>query len=196
MGGCVYMTAQPSTEFCLNYLIFTEFYIQRRTKGKEGDRSPYEEKGWSDYKKGFGKEKEENFWIGLEKLHRKTSIGHWDVTFTFSKNDWGTASFTCHNFTVESEMQYYRLNLKDCGDFIHEHGSYANIFKSLGEEGLDDRFFTTKDWDTDPLERGNCAEEHKGGFWYGFKKNVCTEFGHHPPTAEFWDQANMVIKRI
>ena len=64
----------------LNYheilLLFLDLVIQCRKRNAAGDTSSpleYFQKGWSEYKEGFG-DIESDYWVGLETLHNMTSI--------------------------------------------------------------------------------------------------------------------------
>ena len=62
-----------------NYFVFLELVIQRRSASKSYDtcdsspcRDTYFDKGWSEYKSGFGS-MSNDYWIGLEQLYNLTN---------------------------------------------------------------------------------------------------------------------------
>ena len=62
-----------------NYFVFLELVIQRRSASKSYDtcdsspcRDTYFDKGWSEYKSGFGS-LSNDYWIGLEQLYNLTN---------------------------------------------------------------------------------------------------------------------------
>jgi len=166
--------------------------IQYRFGKEEG---PFEANGWEGYKKGFGSVKRTGngtyYWIGLEKLHELTSTGSWDVYFILNKDQHGAAGFICHDFTVASELVYYRLGLNSCGSLIAKDKWWndAGLLKNWGS-GLNNAYFSTKDRDYDPAG-GNCAVSYRGGFWY-YNKGGCIHY--YPPTGNWWNESKMAIR--
>jgi len=152
----------------------------RLGKGK----GPFEENGWEGYKKGFGSEENDDYWIGLEKLHELTSTGRWDVKFMLSWTEKGAATFICHNFRVGSEQDFYRLGMESCGNLIADKW-YNSILKSYSD--LNNGYFSTVDRDNDAYGN-NCAVLNNGGFWY----HSC--MGYYPPTGSFWNEGKMAIR--
>jgi len=165
----------------------------RLGKGK----GPFEENGWEGYKKGFGSEENDDYWIGLEKLHELTSTGRWDVKFMLSWTEKGAATFICHNFYVGSEQDFYRLGIGSCGDLIGDQWYEAKMFgipKFKWWSDLNNGYFSTRDRDNDADEY-SCAVFYNGGFWY--KKNVWNNciLGFRPPTGNWWNEGKMAIRQ-
>ena len=72
---------------------------------------------WNDYKNGFGTPSSEEFWLGLDKMHKLTKTGRWELLF---KAKWSVGSATMSgkwafavysNFKVDGESSEFRLRL-------------------------------------------------------------------------------------
>lgn len=135
--------------------------IQRRRSNDVA----FEDKGWSDYRDGFGSYLG-NYWMGLEKLHKITSSGTYEL-FVGVHGAYETKYALYSNFAVASEALDYKLTV---------FGFYDD-FSTLTEDGLemhDGQPFTTHDRDNDGVddngEEFNCAEhanQFYGGWWFG-----------------------------
>ncbi|XP_022795450.1 angiopoietin-related protein 4-like [Stylophora pistillata] len=74
-------------------------------------------KYWNDYKNGFGN-LSENFWLGLDKLHRLTSRSHHQLHIYRYWSNWShptTQSRSFKSFKVQSEETKYMLELGEPG---------------------------------------------------------------------------------
>ena len=123
--------------------------FQRRQDGSEDFY-----RGWDDYVMGFGNLCEE-FWLGLEKIHRLTKriptglridMGDFEGNTSFAKYD---------TFRVLSSSTNYTLNVAGYSGTAGDSLTYHN-----------GQTFTTKDRDNNPSTGGNCAIHHKGAWWY------------------------------
>ena len=124
--------------------------IQRRFDGSENFN-----RGWDDYKAGFGKLTGEH-WLGLEKLHRLTRNGDWKLRVEM-EDFYGNTSYAEYtNFSIGDESTYYILS------FGEYHGSAGD---SLAFNA--DMAFTTNDKDHDRSRDTNCARYYEGAWWYG-----------------------------
>lgn len=131
--------------------------IQRRINGDlKFDRN------FVCYKNGFG-DLWENFWLGLEKIHRLTqhcSTGDATMELYVGLEAFhsrvGDAFARYTDFQVMSEADGYKLLLKGynasstAGDSLSSHSSQK---------------FSTYDTDQDK-HSNNCAALYKGGWWY------------------------------
>ncbi|CAC5377476.1 Fibrinogen-like protein A,Ryncolin-4,Angiopoietin-related protein 7,Angiopoietin-related protein 1,Ficolin-3,Ficolin-1-B,Techylectin-5A,Ficolin-2,Ryncolin-1,Tenascin-R,Fibrinogen-like protein 1,Angiopoietin-1,Fibrinogen C domain-containing protein 1-A,Tenascin-N,Ryncolin-3,Tenascin,Fibroleukin,Fibrinogen C domain-containing protein 1,Fibrinogen gamma chain,Ryncolin-2,Angiopoietin-related protein 6,Techylectin-5B,Angiopoietin-related protein 2,Angiopoietin-2,Microfibril-associated glycoprotein 4,Ficolin-1-A len=123
--------------------------FQRRLNGKVSFN-----RGWSDYKDGFGTLKSEH-WLGNEKLHNLTSQGSYELLIMMEdfSNENRYAKYT--NFKIGDEKTKFKMTFStytgDAGDSLAHHNG---------------RKFSTKDQDNDD-HSGPCAKWHKGGWWYG-----------------------------
>ncbi|XP_035829471.1 ficolin-1-like [Aplysia californica] len=109
-------------------------------------------RGWSDYKEGFG-DLAGNFWLGLENIHRLTSLARYELRFDFTYK--GNSYFASYkNFRLSGETEKYKIHLSEfsgnaSNDMARHNGSA----------------FSTKDSDNDSSEI-NCATTYHGAWWY------------------------------
>ncbi|XP_035826363.1 fibrinogen-like protein 1 isoform X2 [Aplysia californica] len=125
--------------------------IQRRPVGGLDFR-----RKWEDYRNGFGYPPD-NFWFGLEKVHRLTRLGRYQlrIDMTYKNKDY----FAMYDsFSLSEGENNYKLHVSGFSGNVGDHLAYNN-----GQE------FTTPDRDNDQ-HRHNCATLHSGGWWY----NRCT----------------------
>ncbi|XP_066957279.1 techylectin-5B-like isoform X1 [Macrobrachium rosenbergii] len=115
-------------------------------------------RGWRDYKIGFGDPQTE-YWIGNDALHSMTYGARQILRIELEDWDGAKRFVEYSSFSVESEDLSYRLHLGGVsgtgGDAFSYHDNMA---------------FTTSDRDNDRYG-GNCAVQFAGGFWY----NTCHE---------------------
>ncbi len=121
-------------------------------------------RNWEEYKKGFG-ELDQNFWLGLDKIHRLTKVS------SSLRIDLGNRSSGYHHsrpakvyakyyrFSVADERQKYRLSVSGyngyyAGDSLRYH------------DGMQ---FSTYDRDNDRHGSINCASDQGGAWWH----NAC-----------------------
>ncbi|KAM7345943.1 microfibril-associated glycoprotein 4-like isoform 2-T2 [Cochliomyia hominivorax] len=124
--------------------------IQRRHDGSEDF-----ERVWSDYVNGFGDVQEE-FFIGLEKLHVMTNYNGPQELIIILKTQNETKYAKYDNFIVGGTNDSYTLN--SLGVYSGNAGdSLKNQLKQK---------FTTKDRDNDQRHNHNCARLFTGAWWY------------------------------
>ena len=108
---------------------------------------------WEDYKNGFGSLTGEH-WLGLEKLHRLTTNGIWQLRVDLEDFYNNTSYAEYSNFAIGNESTNYRLSI----------GGYSGIAgDSLARNAK--KSFSTYDKDHDVGAR-NCAVDRKGAWWY------------------------------
>ncbi|XP_015281057.1 PREDICTED: tenascin isoform X2 [Gekko japonicus] len=107
---------------------------------------------WRTYETGFGDPKKE-FWIGLDKLHKITSQGQYELRVDLRDHE-ETAYALYDRFSVGDSRTRYRLKVDGysgtAGDSMTYHSGRA---------------FSTFDKDNDSAIT-NCALSYKGAFWY------------------------------
>ncbi|XP_058015692.1 tenascin isoform X4 [Ahaetulla prasina] len=107
---------------------------------------------WRTYESGFGDPNNE-FWLGLEKLHKITSQGPYELRVDL--RDRGETAYALYNkFSVGDARTRYRLKVDGYSGNAGESMSYHN-----------GRAFSTFDKDNDSAIT-NCALSYKGAFWY------------------------------
>ncbi|XP_017047713.2 ryncolin-2-like [Drosophila ficusphila] len=131
----------------------------RRTDGSEDFF-----RDWNDYKNGFGK-LENEFFLGLDKLHAITSLQSQELLVLLEDNEGDRRYQLYDNFRIGSEQDGFALESLgntsgNAGDAMATH---------LGQK------FTTKDRDNDKHATLNCATNYNSAWWY----NAC----HHSNLA-------------
>ncbi|XP_077969666.1 microfibril-associated glycoprotein 4-like [Styela clava] len=123
--------------------------FQRRSNGML-DFASYD---WNAYANGFGNLTGE-YWMGLEKLHRLTSDG--DFELRIDLEDWeGYKRYAKYSsFSIGSASIKYQLNVGGYSGNAGDSLDYHNAMK-----------FSTKDQDND-RNSGNCASEYNSGGWW------------------------------
>ncbi|KAH8370439.1 hypothetical protein KR093_003487, partial [Drosophila rubida] len=128
--------------------------IQQRIDGKEDFY-----RDWNTYAAGFGSFAGD-FFLGLEKIHRLTSSGRFELVIQMELLNGAIQSVRYDNFKVDGNTTDYRLS--SLGKFS---GNESND-RLRYHEGMK---FSTFDRAND-LKNGDCAKIHHGGWWY----NHCT----------------------
>ncbi|XP_074871920.1 tenascin isoform X10 [Carettochelys insculpta] len=119
----------------------------RRHNGKENFY-----RNWRTYAAGFGDPKDE-FWIGLENLHKITSQGQYELRVDLQ--DKGETAYAIYDrFSVGDSKSRYRLKVDGYSGTAGDSMTYHN-----------GRSFSTFDKDNDAAIT-NCALSYKGAFWY------------------------------
>ncbi|NXI85995.1 TENA protein, partial [Rhipidura dahli] len=140
--------AQPLQVFCDmgedggGWIVFL-----RRQNGKQDFY-----KNWNTYVAGFG-DPEDEFWIGLENLHKITSQGQYELRVDL--RDKGDTAYAVYDrFSVGDAKSRYRLRVDGYSGTAGDSMTYHN-----------GRSFSTFDKDHDSAIT-NCALSYKGAFWY------------------------------
>ena len=143
--GC----GQPFNVFCdMKNGGWTVF--QRRRDGSENFY-----RNWTDYVTGFGNLTRE-FWLGLDHIHCLTSAAPRTALRVDLANFKGNYTYAKYSFfSVCNSGTNYRLNIAGytgtAGDSLAWHNGMQ---------------FSTKDRDSDPRKKENCASIHRGAWWY------------------------------
>ena len=111
-------------------------------------------RNWTDYEKGFGDLNTE-FWYGLQEINCLTQRGQWEmrVDYQFNNKSWSYLHY--NQFSVGSASEKYLLTVGGFTGVGMNRFSYHNYKK-----------FTTPDNDNDDYKNGNCATQHKNGWWF------------------------------
>ncbi|CAH1271112.1 PKD1L3 [Branchiostoma lanceolatum] len=131
--------------------------IQRRTDGSV----EFATKTFSEYEQGFGNLTEE-FWLGLDTLHRMTSQKGYSLRVDLTDWDGSTVYAEYSSFSVGSTADKYRLSISGytgtAGDGITKPGNN-------GRYSADGAMFSTQDQDNDG-NVNNCATFYGSGGWW------------------------------
>ncbi|KAF0294982.1 Fibrinogen C domain-containing protein 1-B [Amphibalanus amphitrite] len=127
--------------------------IQRRA-----DISPREDffRGWAAYREGFG-ELDAEFWWGLQHVRALTAARdrRYELRVDLEDFDGARRHAVYQGFRISSEEDGYRLRAVNytgtAGDSIGGHSGMK---------------FSTVDRDQDSHSAGNCARNHKAGWWF------------------------------
>ncbi|KAH8415175.1 hypothetical protein KR215_006707, partial [Drosophila sulfurigaster] len=123
--------------------------IQQRVGGDEDFN-----RDWATYRKGFGSF-ESDFFLGLEKLHRITSLQRFELYIHLVDLHGRTYNARYDDFKISDEDNGYALSL---GKFNGTAGDGMRYHENMK--------FTTFDHDNDKYDLGNCANWRKSGWWY------------------------------
>ncbi|XP_060650542.1 fibrinogen-like protein 1 isoform X2 [Drosophila nasuta] len=110
---------------------------------------------WATYRKGFGSF-ESDFFLGLEKIHRITSLQRFELYIHLVALNGRTYNARYDDFKISDEDNGYALNL---GKF-----NGTNIDDDMRDS--ENMKFTTFDHDNDEDDNRNCAVWHESGWWY------------------------------
>ncbi|XP_060654969.1 fibrinogen-like protein 1 [Drosophila nasuta] len=124
--------------------------IQQRVGGNENFN-----RDWATYRKGFGSF-ESDFFLGLEKLHRITSLQRFELYIHLVTRYGSAYNARYDDFKISDEDNGYSLSLGKCNGTILEDALRDS----------ENMKFTTFDHDNDKAFYGNCAVWNEGGWWY------------------------------
>uniref|UniRef100_A0A6P4DZB7 Angiopoietin-4 isoform X2 n=1 Tax=Drosophila rhopaloa TaxID=1041015 RepID=A0A6P4DZB7_DRORH len=145
------------------------------------------ERGWQDYKEGFGNVAGD-FFIGLIKLNALTSSALHELRIEMEDYTGVKANATYSLFAIGGESELFPLSL--LGKFNASMTDTAGDALSYHAGAK----FSTLDNDNDNCLDCNCAMRHKGAGWY-INCATSNSFGQHFPerfaeageTGIFWD---------
>ena len=144
------------------------------------------------YQDGFGSKKNHSdFFMGLEKLHKITSEGNWQATFSYETR-YNKYSNVYGNFKV-LEYPTYKLRY----DWKYYGSSGFNKTKSF-DESFDIEFQT---WDSKIFSTNvNCAIKLEGSWWYIVGRNYCQTFDRERnlnyDSDKIFYRLSMKLKRV
>ncbi|XP_035917513.1 microfibril-associated glycoprotein 4-like [Anopheles stephensi] len=113
-------------------------------------------RNWTDYEAGFGSLDGE-FWFGLENISLMVNNGRqWEIKFWLKAFDAKAFIAKYGTFMIGTAAEGYEL--KQAGKYSGNAGD--SLRQHLGMK------FSTYDRDNDPVPNKNCAEKHRGAWWY------------------------------
>nr|XP_039267727.1 microfibril-associated glycoprotein 4-like [Styela clava] len=125
--------------------------FQRRLHGKENFQ-----RKWNAYVKGFG-ELEEEFWMGLERIHQISSDLGFEYELRIDMKDFD-------NNTAYAQYSKFRVGPASSGYELFVNGYSGTAGDSLQVHNR--MKFTTTDQDNDLDREKNCALYHHGPWWH------------------------------
>ncbi|XP_051858579.1 fibrinogen-like protein 1 isoform X3 [Drosophila albomicans] len=124
--------------------------IQQRVGGNENFT-----RDWATYRKGFGSF-ESDFFLGLEKIHRITSLQRFELYIHLVDLDGRTYNARYDDFKISDEDNGYALSL----------GKFNGTIIWDGMRDTENMKFSTFDHDNDKTDYANCAVWQESGWWY------------------------------
>ncbi|XP_060659325.1 angiopoietin-related protein 6-like [Drosophila nasuta] len=151
--------------------------IQQRVGGNENFN-----RDWVTYRKGFGVP-ESDFFLGLEKLHRITSLQRFELYIHLVARNGRTYNARYDDFKISDEDNGYALSL----------GKFNGTIIGDGMRWSENMKFTTFDHDNDKYG-ANCADSHESGWWY----NSCSRCYLNVPYEHllWWNNGIMYLKEV
>ncbi|PIK59961.1 Ficolin-2 [Apostichopus japonicus] len=134
-------------------------------------------RGWSDYKDGFG-HKNQDHWLGNKYIHSMTNQKTYQLRIDLRDSASSSFHAVYSTFSINNEADKYRLSV----------GSYSgNAGNQLS--GSNNKQFSTKDQDNDGWSTFNCAERHRGAWWfyeyyhctYSYCRSYCPYYCYYFP---------------
>lgn len=117
-------------------------------------------RGWEEYKEGFGEPNGEH-WIGLEKIHRITQSGDHELLVVLKDFD-GRAKMALYDgFDVDTEGAKYKLSIGK-----YDHGDAGDSLSLVNGAR-----FSAIDQDNDQHLDGFCAKHYQSGWWFKYCSN-------------------------
>ncbi|KAJ8034017.1 Ficolin-1 [Holothuria leucospilota] len=124
---------------------------------------------WAEYKDGFGTLNQGNdFWLGNEKLHYLTDQKDYILRVDVVHSSDRLYYEEYRTLKIGDESTKYRLS------YVSGNSRNTNDYWLKYNNGAQ---FSTRDQDNDGCSYHDCAEGHKGGWWYSTAvyTNWCTE---------------------
>merc|ERR1711962_1236026 len=121
--------------------------IQRR--GDFGNPEDYFYRNWYNYKYGFGDQNEDH-WLGLKYQNILTTAKAQQLLITLEDWDGNSIQYTVNNYIISNEANKFKM------DYSTMSPDSTSWSYHKGQK------FSTKDQDN----RGNCAKDYKGAWWY------------------------------
>ncbi|XP_062121202.1 fibrinogen-like protein 1 isoform X2 [Drosophila sulfurigaster albostrigata] len=125
--------------------------IQQRVRGNESFN-----RDWATYRKGFGSF-ESDFFLGLEKIHRITSLQRFELYIHLDAMHGSTYNARYDDFKISNEENGYALSL----------GKFDGTIKD-GMRDNENMKFSTFDHNNDKRDYYNCAVLYESGWWYNY----------------------------
>ncbi|PIK57552.1 putative ficolin-1-like isoform X1 [Apostichopus japonicus] len=115
-------------------------------------------RGWSDYRNGFGN-KNHDHWLGNKYIYSMTNQKTYKLRIDI--RDSASSSFYAiySTFSINNEADKFRLSVGSAiGNLAGTHDNALS--------GSNNKQFSTKDRDNDGWSSYDCAERHRGAWWF------------------------------
>ncbi|XP_071835759.1 uncharacterized protein [Apostichopus japonicus] len=122
-------------------------------------------RGWSDYKNGFGN-KNQDHWLGSKYIYSITNQKTYQLRIDLRDSGSSSKYAVYSTFSITDEADKYRLSV----------GSHSGNTGYNGLSYINNKQFSTKDQDNDGSSSYDCAEGHRGAWWYGYYYNICYSY--------------------
>ncbi|PIK46390.1 putative ficolin-2-like [Apostichopus japonicus] len=137
--------------------------LQKRTSGSVNFY-----RGWNEYRDGFESPSGDH-WLGNDKIHDLTSQKTYQLRMDLT-NSAGSQYYALYStFSIEDEDNKYTLSV---GTYSGDSG-YNSMSWSSGDP------FSTHDGDNDGTAGFNCAEKHRGAWWYPSRYSYCYNYCYY-----------------
>ncbi|XP_055626896.1 angiopoietin-related protein 2-like [Toxorhynchites rutilus septentrionalis] len=145
------VNTQPFMAYCeQNYLGGGWIVIHKRFDGSVDFN-----RNWAEYRDGFG-ELDGEHWMGLEKIHRITRTGQYELLVVLKDFDGDSKMALYDGFKVDDGGAKFKLFLER---FVHGNlGDSLDVSKGAR--------FSTYDQDNDQNPDGSCAQYYTSGWWF------------------------------
>ncbi|XP_071836153.1 uncharacterized protein [Apostichopus japonicus] len=146
--------------------------LQRRTSNSV---SFY--RNWNEYKNGFGIPTGDH-WIGNDKIYKLTNQKTYQLKIEKTNREGARYHTRYSSFRISNEGDKYRLSLSGYNGNAGNNAMVANSGYR----------FSTRDRDNDGSSTFDCAEKHRGGWWYPDDSNTgstsnCYSFSNRVATG-------------
>ncbi|XP_071835761.1 uncharacterized protein [Apostichopus japonicus] len=120
-------------------------------------------RGWSEYENGFGNPSEDH-WLGNKYIHDITNQKTYELRIDL-RNSGSTPYYALYSsFSISDNSDKYRLSI---GSYSGDAGKDSMSFSN-------NKQFSTKDRDYDEWSSYDCAEVHRGAWWFA-KEHRCRD---------------------
>ncbi|XP_054717532.1 techylectin-5A-like [Uloborus diversus] len=126
-------------------------------------------RSWHQYKIGFG-DLRKDFWLGNDNIYAITNQKKYNLRIDMQDSENQTRYAFYDQFWIDDESYRYKLH-------VYDYSGDAGDSLARTHDGF---HFSTKDRDHDNSTE-NCAERHKGAWWYSSCHTSNLNGIYHPP---------------
>jgi len=150
---------------------------------------------WNDYKNGFGTYglNSSVYWMGLEKMHKYTSDGNWELLVSMRFKTAPQRVYVIYkNFKVDSELFQFTLHVGPKGRSHSLPKKYLDLLEYCNHEP-----FSTLD--SSNAKASSCVHRWGGGWWFNSCYRLCLTCKSYDLVAREKEQAIdsfMAIRKV